>query len=81
MSKGTRYKKNEKSENIKKIISLVFLLFFFILFIVSGIKIINYLKDAKKNEKLIYEISKDIEVERDNNDNNAIRYNISKGVN
>ena len=77
MSKGTRYKKNEKSENIKKIISLVFLLFFFILFIVSGIKIINYLKDAKKNEKLIYEISKDIEVERDNNDNNAIRYNIN----
>ena len=77
MSKGTRYKKNEKLENIKKIISLVFLLFFFILFIVSGIKIINYLKDAKKNEKLIYEISKDIEVERDNNDNNAIRYNIN----
>ena len=77
MSKGTRYKKNEKLENIKKIISLVFLLFFFILFIVSGIKIINYLKDAKKNEKIIYEISKDIEVERDNNDNNAIRYNIN----
>ena len=76
MSKGTRYKENRKSIIIKKLISIVLFLFFIILFVVSGIKIINYFKDAKSNEKIFDEISKDIVIEEDNTDSDNTKYNI-----
>lgn len=68
---------HKNAQTVRKQVLFVILLFFVVMFITSGIKIIIYLKDAKKNEKIIHEISKEIEVERDNNDTNAIRYNIN----
>ena len=76
MSKGTRYKENRKSIIKKKLISLVLFLFFIILFVVSGINIISYLKDAKSNEKIFDEISKDIVMEKDTTDSDNTKYNI-----
>lgn len=46
------------------------------MFVVSGIKIINYLKDAKTNEKIFDEISKDIIVQEDTSDTNTTKYDI-----
>ena len=74
MSKGTRYKVNKKSLVIKKIISFILFLFFIVLFIVSGIKIINYFKDARSNEKIFDEISKDIIFKEDTTNSNDTKY-------
>ena len=73
MNKGTRYKKESKNSN-KKIIAFILLLLFITLFIFSGIKIINYIKDSKKNEKVFDDIAKDIiivETQEDNNYENS----------
>ena len=75
MSKGTRYKKSKKSIVIKKIISLILFLFFITLFVVSGLKIINYMKDEKSNEKIFDDIYKNIKIEENNTDDTA-KYNI-----
>lgn len=74
MSKGTRYKVNKKSLVIKKKISFILFLFFIVLFIVSGIKIINYFKDARSNEKIFDEISKDIIFKEDTTNSNDTKY-------
>lgn len=58
-----RYKKNKKSIVIKKLIPFVLFFFFMTLFIVSGLKIINYIKDAKSNEKILDDLSNDIKIE------------------
>lgn len=64
-------KKKLKKIIIKKTILYVLLVFFLVVFIISGLKIINYIKDGNKNREIIEEISKDIAI---NNENDG--YNI-----
>ena len=77
MKKGKRFEEkiNKKTRklNIKKIIMLVLFLFFVLLFLYSGIKIVKYIVDGKKNNKILDDISKSIE-EVTNND--TTDYNI-----
>lgn len=74
--KETIYKKKRKNHNMNNIISFILLLLFVILFIISSQKIIDYIKDSKKNEKVFNEISKDIEIQEipeDNNEDNKYK--------
>jgi len=66
-------KKEIKSNNIRKLILLAILFLFIILFAVSGIKILNYIKDSKENEKIFDEIAKYIVVQEVSDD--SIKYN------
>lgn len=66
-------KKEVESKKIIKLISFSVLFFFIILFIVSGINILNYIKDSKENRKVFNEIAKDIAIQEI--PNNSIKDN------
>lgn len=62
MNKGRRFNKENKNQNKGKIIAFILLIIFISLLIFSSFKVINYIKDSKKNEKIIDEISKSISI-------------------
>lgn len=66
MSKKAKSKhlKEKKESLLKKIILMILLIVFTVLFIISGMKIVNYLKDATTTNKIIDDISKSIEVQK-----------------
>lgn len=69
----------KKSIRLKKIIPLIFLGLFIILFIFSSVKVINYIRDSKKNEKVYEEILKDVIAENvsDNDNRKENKYKIN----
>ena len=78
MNKGRRFNKECKNQNKGKIIAFIMLVVFICLLIFSSIKIINYIKDNRKNEEIIDEISKSITINDkiENNYQNESKYNI-----
>ena len=61
-----RVSKNMTSKNTKRdVILLIFLLVFIILFIISSIKVIIYVRNGKKDEKVLEDIFKDIIIEKE----------------
>ena len=62
MDKGKRFNKKSENQNKGKIIAFILLIIFICLLIFSSIKVINYIKDSKKNEKIIDDISKSITI-------------------
>ena len=76
MNRKNKHLNQKEETTFKKIIFILLLLVFIILFIVSGIKIINYLKDANTTNKIIDEISNDIKIEKVDNDEENLKYNI-----
>ena len=78
MGKGERFKENKnsiltKKFIIKNIISFVLFIFFLTLFIISGIKVINYVKDARNNKELYEELAH-FTIENEDNTRNLIDY-------
>lgn len=68
MRRGKRYKEEEKLNS--KAIMFVLFIFFLCLFIVSGIKIIKYIKNNNDNKKVMQNITKNIEIVKDNDEDN-----------
>lgn len=62
MNKGRRFDKESKNQNKSKIIAFILLITFICLLIFSSIKVVKYIKDSKKNEEIIDEISKSITI-------------------
>lgn len=62
MNKGRRFDKESKNQNKSKIIAFILLIIFICLLIFSSIKVVKYIKDSKKNEEIIDEISKSITI-------------------
>ena len=61
-NKAKRLKKGKK--HYKNILSNLMICFFLFLMIYSGIKIINYIIDAKQNEKIVNYIEESITVDK-----------------
>ena len=72
MGNAKRYKNEKKSD--RKILTILFLIFL-VLFIYSGIKVIRYLIDAKKNQNLIENMAEFIFIDNENKDN-IDKYNV-----
>lgn len=72
MGNAKRYKNEKKSD--RKILPILFLIFL-VLFIYSGIKVIRYLIDAKKNQNLIENMAEFIFIDNENKDN-IDKYNV-----
>lgn len=76
MNKHEKTKSNKN--NIKKIYGLI-PLFFIAIMIISGLKIIEWFKDSNNNNKLIKEISEEIIIDNEIENDNVDKYSVNFG--